>query len=77
MSESTNNQEKKGGTTRLIIAIIILALTLVFVFSNMGSATLHFLGFRFVAPGWIWFFAVLAAGVVIGSLFPWFRKKKK
>lgn len=71
-------QESKGGVSaKLIVSLVILALALIFVFSNLGTATLHFLGFGFSAPGWVWFLVLLAAGVVIGSLFPWFRPKKK
>lgn len=68
--------QKKWFSARIIIVIVVLVLALIFIFSNQNSATLRFLGFRFEAPGWIWFCVLLAAGVVIGSVFPWFRKKK-
>lgn len=77
MNSSDGSTEKKKFPVKLIFAGVILILALLFVFSNTGEATLHFFGFRFIAPGWIWFLAVLAVGVVIGSIFPWFRKKKK
>lgn len=74
---ANKDAEKKWLTGKTIVVLIILVLALIFIFSNLGHATLHFLGFQFVAPGWIWFLALLAAGVVIGSIFPWFRKKKR
>lgn len=61
---------------KVIIAIIIAVAALTFVFSNVAPATLRFLFLQFTMPAWGWFLAVLLAGVVIGSLFPWFRARK-
>lgn len=71
--------EKAGAANngKAIIAIIIAIAALTFVFSNVGPATLRFLFMQFTMPAWAWFLAVLVAGVVIGSLFPWFRPRKK
>ncbi|KRA24863.1 hypothetical protein ASD65_10830 [Microbacterium sp. Root61] len=63
--------------TKVIIAIIVAIVALSFVFSNVAPATLRFLFLQFTMPAWGWFLAVLIAGVVIGSLFPWFRPRKK
>lgn len=68
---------KGGVSAKAIIAIILGVLALAFIFSNLGDGTLQFLGFTFVMPVWIWFLIVLVVGVIIGSLFPWFRPKKK
>lgn len=69
---------RNGGVSpKLVIVIVLAVLALIFVFSNLGTATLHFLGFSFTAPGWIWFLLLLVVGVVIGSIFPWFRPRKK
>ena len=70
----------KGGAApsgKVIVAIIIAIAALTFVFSNVAPATLRFLFLQFTMPAWGWFLAVLLAGVVIGSLFPWFRPKNK
>lgn len=69
--------QARQNSTRAIIAIVIAIAALAFVFSNVGPATLRFLFLQFTMPAWGWFLAVLLAGVVIGSLFPWFRPKKK
>jgi uncharacterized integral membrane protein len=68
-----------GGSAngKVILAIIIAVVALAFVFSNVAPATLSFLFLQFTMPAWGWFLAVLVAGVVIGSLFPWFRPRKK
>ena len=68
---------KSAANGKTIIAIIIGVAALTFVFSNVAPATLRFLFIQFTMPAWGWFLAVLLAGVVIGSLFPWFRPKKK
>lgn len=62
---------------KVVVAIIIAVVALAFVFSNVAPATLKFLFLQFTMPAWGWFLAVLVAGVVIGSLFPWFRPRKK
>ena len=76
MSEKeTTTQKASNG--KVIIAIILGVVALAFVFSNVAPATLKFLFLQFTMPAWGWFLAVLVAGVVIGSLFPWFRPRKK
>ena len=77
---STVASVASGGSavnSKAIIAIIITIVALTFVFSNVAPATLRFLFMQFTMPAWGWFLAVLLAGVVIGSLFPWFRPRKK
>lgn len=77
MAGQTAEKSRGKITAKLIVVGILLVLALIFVFSNLETGTLYFLGMSFSAPGWIWFLVLLAAGVVIGSLFPWFRPKKK
>lgn len=67
----------KDSNGRAILAIILAIVALAFVFSNVAPATLHFLFLQFTMPAWGWFLAVLLAGVAIGSLFPWFRPRKR
>ncbi|MGP6172510.1 LapA family protein [Microbacterium sp. A196] len=68
--------QQKTNSGKLIIAVIVAIAALAFVFSNVAPATLRFLFIEFTMPAWGWFLAVLVAGVVIGSLFPWFRPRK-
>lgn len=70
------SKDRSAANGKAIVAIIIAIAALTFVFSNVGPATLRFLFLQFTMPAWGWFLAVLVAGVVIGSLFPWFRPKK-
>jgi uncharacterized integral membrane protein len=68
---------KRRVTAKLIIGLILIALALIFIFQNTSSREVHFLFWSFSAPTWIWLVIVLVIGVVIGSMFPWFRPKKK
>lgn len=78
MSNSSNETEKGAFfTAKNILAIVIAVAALVFVFTNMSMATLNLFGLRVTMPAWIWLVVLLAIGVVIGSLFPWFRARKK
>lgn len=77
MAGNDTEQSGKAVSGKAIAAIIIAIAALAFVFSNVGTLTLKFLFLQFTMPAWAWFFAILVAGVVIGSLFPWFRPKKK
>ncbi|MBC9926779.1 MULTISPECIES: hypothetical protein [unclassified Leucobacter] len=70
-------EQRRSMSGKTITALILLAISLAFVFSNLNQGTIMFLGFRFVMPVWIWFLGVLLMGVVIGSLFPWFRGRRK
>ncbi|MFV0319090.1 MAG: hypothetical protein ACK5IN_01705 [Microbacterium sp.] len=75
--QTTGSDEKKPAVSgKALTAIIIAIAALVFVFSNVEHATLRFLFLQFTMPAWGWFLAILIAGVVIGSLFPWFRPRK-
>ncbi|WP_460772640.1 lipopolysaccharide assembly protein LapA domain-containing protein [Microbacterium sp. GXF7504] len=77
MAGNDTEQSGKAVSGKAITAIIIAIAALAFVFSNVGPATLRFLFLQFTMPAWAWFLAVLVAGVVIGSLFPWFRPRNK
>lgn len=76
-SVGDNDASKSVISSKAIISIIIAIAALTFVFSNVAPATLRFLVFQFTMPAWGWFLAILLSGVVIGSLFPWFRPRKK
>jgi uncharacterized integral membrane protein len=60
-----------------IVAIVLAILGIIFIVQNTASSSIHFLFWTFSTPMWIWLAIVLLVGVVIGSLFPWFRPKKK
>jgi uncharacterized integral membrane protein len=78
---SANDQSADTGhkvnVPALVLAGLLLVIALIFIFSNLDTATLKFLGLSVTMPGWLWFLLLLAVGIVIGSLFPWLRPRKK
>jgi uncharacterized integral membrane protein len=61
---------------KAIGALVVAVLALVFVFQNTAERRVHFWFWNASMPMWVWFLALLAAGVVIGSLFPWLRPRR-
>jgi uncharacterized integral membrane protein len=51
-----------------ILGISIVAICLIFVFSNMGRVTLRFLWLELSGPGWVFLFVLLALGFLAGWL---------
>ena len=62
---------------RLIIVIVIVALAVLLIVQNHNSATVSFFGWSFTMPGWLWILILVLLGVIIGSVFPWGRRRKK
>lgn len=51
---------------KMIIAVVIGVVSLMFIFSNSGTANLKFLMWTFSAPGWLMFLLIMLAGAAIG-----------
>lgn len=62
---------------RLVVGIVLAILALVFVFQNTGKGRVNFLFWRFDAPAWTWLVLIFVVGVVVGSIFPWFRRNRR
>ena len=62
---------------RIIGAAAVAAVAVAFIFQNSATARVHVLFWTFSMPGWIWLLLIFAAGVAVGSLFPWLRRKKQ
>ncbi|MBN9613631.1 MAG: LapA family protein [Actinobacteria bacterium] len=78
MSEQSSQPEKGAFlTSKNILAIIIVVASLVFIFTNFSMAKLNLFGLSVTMPAWIWLVVLLGIGFVVGSLFPWFKSKKK
>jgi uncharacterized integral membrane protein len=69
--------ESKSPSPRLILAIVLGVVALIFVFQNSTSREINFLLWDMSAPTWLWMLILLAVGVAIGSIFPWGRRRKK
>ena len=78
MSEQSNQTEKGAFLTpKNILAIVIVVAALVFIFTNLSMAKLNLFGLSVTMPAWIWLIVLLGIGFVVGSLFPWFKSKKR
>ena len=64
----------------LFFLLLILAPTLILVFSNTGSTKLKFLGLAWNAPLWLILLATFFAGIILSRLFGWvwraFRRRR-
>lgn len=64
-------------SVRTVLAAVVVVLALIFIFQNTGSGRVSFLVWEFNAPAWIWLVIVFVAGLAVGSVFPWFRRRKR
>ena len=60
-------------TGRIIIGGVIAVLALILIFQNTQDVQVHVLFWHSDHPLWIWLLVLFAAGLVVGSLFPWAR----
>ena len=61
---------------KAITAIVVGLLALVFAFQNADEKHVRFLAWSWSMPAWIWLVVIFAAGVVVGSVFPWLRRRR-
>ena len=59
-----------------ITAIVVGVLALVFVLQNTDQKHVSFLLWSWSMPLWIWLLVIFAAGVLVGSIFPWLRRRR-
>jgi uncharacterized integral membrane protein len=76
MTDRPAHTRKRSVSPKLITALVLGALALIFVLENTHKRTVHFLFWHLTMPTWIWAVMVFAAGVIIGSLFPWLRLRR-
>jgi uncharacterized integral membrane protein len=72
---TTARQSRKNLSPKAIGAILIAVLALIFVFQNTGYGQVRFLFWTVWAPAWAWLLMIFAAGLIVGSLFPWLRRR--
>ena len=64
-------------TPKGVVVIIVAVLALVFVFQNTGRRRTNLFFWHLDGPAWAGLLAVLAIGFIVGSAFPWFRRRGK
>jgi uncharacterized integral membrane protein len=79
MTEPSGSQEtsRYKPSPRVIIGGVIGLLALIFILQNTGREHIHFLVLDIENPAWVWLLVLFAAGFVVGSIFPWFRRRGK
>lgn len=76
MTRRTNDTEETGfWSARLVLSLLLIAIALAFVLSNLHAVPVGFLGLTWTLPMWIWLVLLLAVGVGIGWMRPW-RKRR-
>lgn len=61
---------------KVIAALVVGVLALVFAFQNTDQKHVTFLFWSWSMPLWIWLLVIFAAGVLVGSIFPWLRRRR-
>lgn len=62
---------------KVVVAGVLALLALVFILQNAGTRRVELLFWDVSAPSWLWMVVLFGAGVVVGSVFPWFRRRPK
>lgn len=75
--EKQRSNWRRWVTPKTVTAAVIAALALSFVIQNTNEGRVDFLFWNVSMPAWIWIALVFVAGVAVGSLFPWFRPKRR
>jgi uncharacterized integral membrane protein len=79
MTEVRSGQPKakRRVTVKFIVVLVLIVLAVIFIVQNRDRHDIDVLFWSVSAATWIWLLVMLVVGVVIGSMFPWFRPKKK
>ena len=79
MTEVRSGQPKakRRVTAKFIVVLVLIVLAVIFIAQNTQSHDVHVLFWKVSAPTWILLSIVLIVGVIVGSMFPWLRPKKK
>ena len=62
-------------TPRFIAASVLAVLASIFILQNTSSGRINIYFWDLDMPRWLWLVAMLATGFIVGSLFPWFRRR--
>jgi uncharacterized integral membrane protein len=68
---------REAMSPRVIVAVVIGILALIFVLSNLGSVSLNFLFLHFEFPAFLMFVLMLLAGAALDRVFQWWWARRK
>ena len=60
---------------KLILGLILVVLVLVFIFQNTAKSKVDIYFWDATAPRWVWMVVLFVAGLLVGSIFPWLRRR--
>ncbi len=62
---------------KAVIALVIVVVAVIFIFSNTSDVTVNWLFFEFKAPGWMLYLLLFAGGGLVGFFLGRNRYKRK
>lgn len=79
MAESSTSRSSvlDSVSPRMVVGAVLVVLALTFVLQNTSRGRVSFLFWQVTAPAWTWLVVMFAGGVVVGSVFPWFGRRKR
>jgi uncharacterized integral membrane protein len=66
---------RRSISPKLVIGAVIAIIALVFIIQNSSKGQIHLLLWNLSAPRWLGFVILVGIGFVLGSIFPWFRRR--
>jgi uncharacterized integral membrane protein len=67
----------RGVSGKMLLGLGVAAVVLIVVLQNRASGKINVLFWKIEAPGWVWLTSLFLAGLVVGSIFPWLRRRKQ
>lgn len=75
--DSTFDRIKQRLSARVIVAIVIAVLAVILIAQNTHDVQFHLFFWHINRPMWLMLLIFLAAGFVVGSIYPWFHRRQK
>ena len=74
--DGTFDRIKQRLSARVIVAIIIGVLAVILIAQNTHDVQFHLFFWHINRPMWLMLLIFLAGGFVIGSIYPWFNRRR-
>jgi uncharacterized integral membrane protein len=76
-SDNTLTRIKQRLSLRVVLAIIIAVLAVILIAQNTHDVQFHLFFWHINRPMWLMLLIFLAGGFVVGSIYPWFNRRRK
>ena len=79
MAQEGQPSQRQGRSVspKLVVGLILLVVAVVFILQNTTKSRVDVFFWDATAPKWIWMVVLFGAGLVVGSIFPWFRRRDR